>query len=272
MNEKALSIAVDYLKQADALLITAGAGMGVDSGLPDFRGNEGLWRAYPALQHAGMDFREIANPAAFMAEPRLAWGFYGHRLHLYRRTVPHGGFHILKRWAERYAHGAFVSTSNVDGQFQMAGFDPNRIVECHGSIHYLQCMLPCDSSIWSADRVRNPVDEEECLMMGELPRCPLCGGIARPNILMFGDWRWLEGRTEQQMARYRQWREQAGRVVVVEVGAGISIPTVRHFSEDEGDMLIRINPREARVPKGQCIGIAMTALAALQLLDERLMS
>ena len=114
--------------------------MGVDSGLPDFRGTEGFWRAYPALQEARIDFESIANPAALNDTPELAWGFYGHRLALYRRTVPHAVFAILKRWGERMAKGAFVFTSNVDGQFQKAGFDPQRIHECHGSIHHLQCL------------------------------------------------------------------------------------------------------------------------------------
>ncbi|MDS4013216.1 MAG: NAD-dependent deacetylase, partial [Candidatus Accumulibacter sp.] len=68
------------LTQADGLLITAGAGLGVDSGLPDFRGVHGFWRAYPALGQARIAFEQIANPAAFAAQPRLAWGFYGHRL------------------------------------------------------------------------------------------------------------------------------------------------------------------------------------------------
>ena len=60
------------------LLFTAGAGMGVDSGLPDFRGDKGFWKAYPAL--FGHSFSDMANPSWFDSDPRLAWGFYGHRL------------------------------------------------------------------------------------------------------------------------------------------------------------------------------------------------
>lgn len=68
--------AARLIASADALHITAGAGMGVDSGLPDFRGSKGFWEAYPALARAGIEFRSIANPAAFKDNPRLAWGFY----------------------------------------------------------------------------------------------------------------------------------------------------------------------------------------------------
>ena len=81
---------------ADGLLITAGAGIGVYSGLPDFRGNEGMWKAYPALGRRRMNFQDIANPEAFRALPRLAWGFYGHRLALYRQTRPGPAFGMLK--------------------------------------------------------------------------------------------------------------------------------------------------------------------------------
>ncbi len=83
---------------AEALLITAGAGMGVDSGLPDFRGDEGFWRAYPPIARLGISFYDMANPFWFKRDPELAWGFYGHRLNLYRATTPHGGFAILQRW------------------------------------------------------------------------------------------------------------------------------------------------------------------------------
>ncbi|WP_350030165.1 Sir2 family NAD-dependent protein deacetylase [Caballeronia sp. GAWG1-1] len=117
-NAEEIRKAVSWLMEADGLLITAGAGMGVDSGLPDFRGNHGFWRAYPGLEHLGFSFEEMANPQRFEDEPELAWGFYGHRLQLYRDTVPHDGFRILRKWAGRMARGSFVFTSNVDGQFQ----------------------------------------------------------------------------------------------------------------------------------------------------------
>ncbi len=140
------------IASAGALLFTAGAGMGVDSGLPDFRGPEGFWRAYPAFAKLGIRFEEAANPAWFRRDPALAWGFYGHRLELYRRTVPHGGFGILARWAERAPSGAFVFTSNVDGHFQLAGFPEDSVMECHGSIHFLQCVEECHQGIFPAGR------------------------------------------------------------------------------------------------------------------------
>jgi len=104
--------AARLIAAADGLIIAAGAGMGVDSGLPDFRGNAGFWRAYPALAEARIAFEDIASPDAFRASPARAWGFYGHRLNLYRRTVPHAGFSILQAIAGRLAQGSFVFTLN----------------------------------------------------------------------------------------------------------------------------------------------------------------
>src|SRR5688572_19136713 len=93
------------IREADALLIGAGAGMGVDSGLPDFRGNEGFWKAYPPFR--GMSFASVSNPKWFLSDPAQAWGFFGHRLQLYRNAIPHDGFTILRRWAETMPRGYF---------------------------------------------------------------------------------------------------------------------------------------------------------------------
>jgi len=67
--------------------VTAGAGMGVDSGLPDFRGDQGFWRAYPPYAKVGLSFADLANPRWFDEAPSLAWGFCGHRLNLDRRPL-----------------------------------------------------------------------------------------------------------------------------------------------------------------------------------------
>jgi NAD-dependent SIR2 family protein deacetylase len=137
MNNWTLEAAARMIQSAEALVIAAGAGMGVDSGLPDFRGNEGFWKAYPPFAKLGLSFIDLANPRWFASDPALAWGFYGHRLQLYRRTRPHEGFQILKKWGTSKPRGYFVFTSNVDGQFQRAGLDQQHIHEVHGAIDFL---------------------------------------------------------------------------------------------------------------------------------------
>ncbi|MCH7392302.1 SIR2 family NAD-dependent protein deacylase [Acinetobacter dispersus] len=248
-------------KHADSLIISAGAGMGVDSGLPDFRGNQGMWQAYPELGKQRIDFTEIANPAAFRHHPRLAWGFYGHRLDLYRQTLPHQGFHLLRQLAEILELPYFVFTSNVDGQFQMAGFDPKQIYERHGSIHHLQCLAACKQDIWPADDLTPEIDQQDCQWLAQLPLCPSCGNLARPNILMFDDYAWLSQRQKQQKQCLDAFLQIHHQPLVIEIGAGTAIPTVRYFSERFAPNLIRINPREFELSSQG--GIALTTNAEI---------
>ncbi len=272
--ETRLDQAAEAIAGADALLITAGSGMGVDSGLPDFRGTEGFWRAYPPFARMGLRFDEMANPVHFARDPGLAWGFYGHRLGLYRTTRPHRGFELLLRWVARMRSGAFVFTSNVDGQFQRAGFAPERIVECHGSLFHLQCAAPCSDEIWSVGDLEVAVDEDTFRARPPLPTCLACGATARPNVLMFGDWLWVPHRTSAQEERFRSWLGRlAGALVVIEIGAGTAVPTVRltseHVAREQGGRLVRINPREAQVPE-RGLAIELGALEALEAIDLRL--
>lgn len=250
--------------QADGLLITAGAGLGVDSGLPDFRGNEGMWRAYPALGRARMSFKDIANPDAFRARPQLAWGFYGHRLNLYRETEPGPAFRILHDIALRLPDGAFVFTSNVDGQFQKAGFDPSRVMECHGSIHHLQCLTRCMNDVWTASAFTPEIDAESHQLTSAFPSCPWCKGLARPNILMFGDWEWIDDRMREQRSRLRVWRGKVDRLLVLEIGAGTGVPTVRHFGESQDSPIIRINTTEAKTSPDRGISLCMSGTEAMR--------
>lgn len=255
--------AARLIAAADGLLITAGAGMGIDSGLPDFRGPQGFWKAYPALGRAGIRFEQIASLASFRTKPELAWGFYRHRLKLYHDTTPHSGFGILRDIAALLPYGGFVFTSNVDGQFQKAGFAEERVAECHGSIHHLQCLDQCNDVIWSASSFVPAVNDETGLLESLPPTCPACGGLARPNILMFGDDGWASSRFEGQQARLDYWLRKVERPVVLELGAGTYIPTTRLFGENLSCPIIRINPLEPQVGEGQNISLPVGALEGL---------
>jgi NAD-dependent SIR2 family protein deacetylase len=276
VDEALLERAAQAIATADALLIGAGAGMGVDSGLPDFRGDRGFWKAYPPYEKLGINFVGLANPRWFKQAPELAWGFYGHRLNLYRQTTPHPGFQILRLWAERMPAGWFVYTSNVDGHFQRAGFAEDQVMEVHGSIEWFQCTrASCSAGIWSASPSPVTVDETTMQAVPPLPTCPHCTALARPNILMFGDSEWDESRSWQQEVRFNHWRStlRGQRLVVVECGAGIAVPSVRRLCEhivgQFGGTLIRINVREPQVPPGG-IGLAAGALETLRAIEERL--
>jgi NAD-dependent SIR2 family protein deacetylase len=271
-----LQQAAEAIRSAEGLVIIAGAGMGVDSGLPDFRGHEGFWRAYPPFAKLGLSFEELANPGWFERDPALAWGFYGHRFELYGQTTPHEGFTQLRRWAEGKSHGYFVFTSNVDGHFQKAGFGEERVTECHGSLQHFQCVKPCCAASWpAAADMHFEVDPATMRAGGELPRCRSCGGLARPNVLMFGDDKWSPGRTAAQQVRYRAWLRSLarGKFAVIEIGAGTSGATVRAASEQLAAAgrvpLIRINPRDCG-GSPNVVPLADAALTVLRELDARI--
>lgn len=268
--EESAERAAEAIRGARAVVITAGAGMGVDSGLPDFRGDEGFWNAYPPYRRLELSFIDAANPRHFTADPAFGWGFYGHRTNLYRATLPHRGFSLLLEWGERYDQDLFVVTSNVDGQFQKAGFREDQVHEVHGSIHHLQCLTPCRHQIWDN---REVIEIDETTMRaGNVPRCRYCGGVARPNILMFGDWSWLSDRSRGQEMRFDSFCAQhAGEpLAVIELGAGTAIPTIRHTSEELGReravTVIRINPREAHIG-GRHLSLPCGALAGLEAIE-----
>ena len=256
--------AKEVINDADALIITAGAGMGVDSGLPDFRGNKGFWKEYPAISHLGISFSEMANPRWFAENPKLAWAFYGHRYNLYNKVTPHIGFNKLLELGRSKKFGYFVYTSNVDGQFQKASFSKDNIEEVHGSINYLQCSVPCTSEIWKAKDLNIKIDAELFEAQEPLPKCPKCGAIARPNILMFGDWNWLPERSEKQNSNFYHWQQKLkknnAKVVIIELGAGRAVPTVRmksqRLAQEFNATLIRINPRDYQI-SGNIKGIEL---------------
>ncbi len=268
MDQNAIQLAARAIASAETILITAGAGIGVDSGLPDFRGNQGFWKIHPNYAEEGLTFSALANPRWFESAPYRAWGFYGYRFQLYQNTQPHRGFQILKRWQTQAAKSGFVMTSNVDGHFQKAGFASEQAFECHGSIQYLQCCKPCNRKIWKINSLDFVIDPQNLLASGSLPLCPECGGVARPNILMFGDYNWLDNRADQQMENYYQWKQSVEdyKQVTIEIGAGSSVGGIRNSSQNRPGTLIRINPREAEGPKNT-ISIPMTALAALEAID-----
>ena len=288
--------AASLLSSADALLVTCGAGMSVDSGMPDFRGPDGFWAAFPPLQRLGLRFSDIAHPQKFFENPTLTWGFYGTRMNMYRRAAPHEGYTTLTALARsKFGDRSFVFTSNVDGLWEKSGWHAERLVECHGSIHVIQCADPTqcvgsreaphladavdvegrggDGMIHAAAAgganaraapvvVDIHVDAESLRAAPEsIPRCPRgCSGIARPNIMLFGDPLFILERTRAQEQRFAAWQDSLGdttHLCVIDIGSGTAIPTVRWTAESIAlrfaarpgctASLIRINVREPEV-------------------------
>ena len=264
-------LAAEMIQGAEAMIITARAGIGVDSGLPDFRGNTGFWKAYKPYEKLGIGFADAANPTHFRNDPAFGWGFYGHRTNLYRRTIPHAGFQVLRSWMERFERLGFVITSNVDGQFQKAGFDEDRLLEVHGSIHWLQCLSLCSPKLWPNNETIE-IDETD-MRARNIPLCPHCGGVSRPNILMFNDFSWISKRTDSQQAAFNRFiKQQRGkRIVIVEIGAGTSVNRIRYTSETIAGnssriRIIRLNLNEPDI-RPPPLGLSCGALDGLRKID-----
>ena len=225
----------------------------------------------------------MSTPHWFETDPKFAWGFFGHRYNLYQKTTPHNGFNILRKWCESKERGYFVFTSNVDGQFQKAGFSEDRIVECHGSINFMQCCQPMEhAEIWRVpEDTAYDVDVDTLNLRSPLPQGPpeKNDRLARPNILMFGDWNWLDNRTKKQHSKFFSFQMSMmlkGGIpfAVVEIGAGESVPTVRMTSQElvspyNKGTIIRINPRDWRVPDGN-ISLPVGGLEALEMIENEL--
>lgn len=260
------------INEADVIIITAGAGMGHDSGLPTFRGDAGFWKAYPVLKNKKINFMSIANPAQFNPTSKnlnLAWAFYGHRYNMYMNTTPHIGFDALLNLVKS-KKDYFVVTSNVDGHFQKAGFDANKVYEIHGRIKTFQCT--CCNKVWTPDPMTFDIDQDNMIFKSDIPKCPSCNNIARPNIMMFGDYTFNSAETLKQEQDFntfmRKYDKDGTKIIIIEIGAGTAIPSIRILGENIQDKvasatLIRINPSESFGPKG-IISIDKGAVEALK--------
>jgi NAD-dependent SIR2 family protein deacetylase len=263
--EKEIERAARIILDADAILITAGAGMGVPGNLGTFRGKAaGVW---PPLEELNLRFTDLSCPNRFSDDdkygPGLAWAFWKWRFCAYTGTKPHSGYHLLKKWCDtKKSH--FVFTSNIDGHFERAGFE-GLVNECHGTVKYMQCTrerqsCPKLNDHWLADvtQIQNlEVDPVTHKVTSKLPSCPGCGGVARPVVMMFGDWLVLDTIMNEQQKRQSAWRQEMKEnnysLCVIEIGAGVAIPTVRYHSEEITRAfkcpLIRINPENPEIER-----------------------
>jgi NAD-dependent deacetylase len=154
------------LQAARRITVLTGAGVSAASGVPTFRGAGGLWRNHQATQ--------LATPEAFARDPALVWEWYAWRREVIAGCQPNAAHHAIARWSER--PGFTLITQNVDGLHERAG--THHVVRYHGSIWTLRCWDGCGAADWddlSVPFARLP------------PRCPSCGGLARPGVVWFGE-------------------------------------------------------------------------------------
>eukprot|EP01084_Bolivina_argentea_P165036 286810_1 len=248
------------------LLIVTGAGMGCDSGLPDYRSAGGFWNDYKPLfkdkTHA-LSLYEMSKTDWFRNDPLSAWGFYAHRAKLYRNAVPHDGFNVLfdLLHTEDETRDWFYMTSNIDGQAHKAGFEQAKLYQTHGSLHHLQCLDYCEDG----DIVpfydgynKMEMEKETCRMkdVNAIPKCEECGAYTRPNVSFFSDTMdtFNNERIIKQKHKFMEWlqpymKDKGKELVVLEIGCGKSVHSLRweceYLASLENVKMIRINPTES---------------------------
>jgi len=153
------------LAAAKRVVVLTGSGISAESGIPTFRGAQGLWKQYRP--------EELATPQAFQRQPEVVWEWYRYRRRLVRQAEPNAGHVALAQMAPYFEHFAIV-TQNVDNLHQRAG--SKEVIELHGNILLDRCVR-CSQAHMS---------EPESDHTTRLPRCS-CGGMLRPGVVWFGE-------------------------------------------------------------------------------------
>ena len=158
------------IASARAITILTGAGISADSGVPTFRGAEGLWRTYRA--------EDLATPEAFARNPRLVWEWYNWRRELIATKQPNPAHLAIAELEHRSPDTFWLITQNVDGLHRAAG--SQRLSEIHGNIWTVRC-TGC-----------GVISENREIPLPILPTCPRCQALLRPHIVWFGESLWEE--------------------------------------------------------------------------------
>jgi NAD-dependent deacetylase len=160
-----ISAVSELLEKANRFVVLTGAGISAESGIPTFRGEDGLWKNYRA--------EELATPSAFDRAPKLVWEWYNWRRGLIAPVEPNPGHKVLARWEETFPEFALI-TQNIDGLHWKSG--SKNILELHGNIWKMRCT-----------EERTVTENHDSPLKDIPPRCPSCGALLRPHVVWFGE-------------------------------------------------------------------------------------
>jgi len=243
------------IEKSKTCMFLTSAGMSADSGIPTFRDKEGYWRNFPVFKKLGLEAIELANPHSFEVRPQYAWAFYEWRRRNANENKPHSGYMIINRLIKEVFDKSFVHTTNTDGYHIISGLNESLVYEVHGSMWRLQCMRGSACSYGIKDNRDVPLCDldYDTMVATNLPICPVCGELLRPNILMFGDWYYIEN--DYQINNYNDFLREVGTPdLVFLVGSSSAVPTNDYLAsrlQSMGSFVVTINPDESAL--GVCM-------------------
>jgi len=235
---------IQKLRQAKRVVVLTGAGISAESGVPTFRGDDGLWKKFRP--------EELANFDAFIRNPDLVWEWYQYRRKLITEVKPNPGHYALAQMEELFPDFLLV-TQNVDDLHRKAG--NRQIVELHGNILRNRC-IQCNAFY----------TELEWEGGEKVPRCPKCGGLIRPDVVWFGELL-PPGAMEkaEEAARNCDVFFSVGTSAVVYPAASLPAVALQH-----GAFVVEINPEPTPVSEIAHIVIRAKAGEALPEIVKRL--
>jgi len=244
MDEDNVGAAAELLRGAERVVALTGAGISAESGVPTFRGQDGLWKTYRA--------QELATPEAFRADPTLVWEWYEWRRGRVAAVEPNPGHRILARWAAVFRSFTLI-TQNVDGLHARAGSVD--VLELHGNIWKLRCTA---EGTVVEDR-RHPLPKLP-------PHCSSCGALLRPHIVWFGES--LDGPTITRAFA----ASQASNVMLVIGTSAVVHPaaSLPFTAAGSGARVIEINPEPTPLTATAHLSLRGQAGLILPAIDERL--
>jgi NAD-dependent deacetylase len=247
MTPEGLARAAEALAGARRVVVSTGAGMSKESGIPTFRdAMEGLW--------AEFDPQELATEEGFRANPRRVWSWYAWRRRRVTEAAPHAG-HFAVTELQRLLPHVTIVTQNVDGLHAAAGSED--VVELHGNIRRVRCLD-------HAHPFTGELAEDDA--EGDPPPCPVCGSPLRPDVVWFG-----EMLPERAVAR--AW-DEAGRcdalLLVGTSGTVWPAAELPHVARRRGAFIVEVNPERSELTAVADVFLAGTAGDVLPRLVEEI--
>jgi NAD-dependent deacetylase len=250
-DERAIDRAADLLHRARRVLFITGAGLSADSGLPTYRGRDGLYRAERETSH-GLSIEEALSGPMLAARPEITWHYLMELERSTRGATPNRGHYVIAEM-EHYLDAVWTLTQNVDGLHQRAG--SRNVLDLHGDLRKLSC-TQCDHRMTVADYSNLALP----------PRCPQCGWILRPMVVLFG-----EELPASKLARL--WYEfKMGFDLIFSVGTSSLFDYIAEpvwMAQDLGIPTVEINPEPTTVSSVVQVKISGGAAAVLDRIWER---